>query len=646
MAVVSAPLSHAGGMVVAAPTLAAPAYRGLWSWFTTVDHKRIGILYGVSAGAFFVIGGLEALVVRLQLWQPNNELVSAEMFNALFTMHATTMIFLAIMPLGASFFNFIIPLQIGARDVAFPRLNAFSYWAFILGGIMLNVSFLLGGAPDAGWFGYANLTTRTYSPGPGIDFWMLGLQVLGVASIAAALNFFVTIVNMRAPGLSFMRLPIFCWMSLITMILLLLAFPSITVGLILLMFDRFFQTNFYSVPHGGDPVLWQHLFWVFGHPEVYILILPAMGIISEIVPVFSRKPLFGYAVMVYSGIAIAFLAFGVWAHHMFAVGLGPIADAVFASSTMLIAVPTGVKIFNWIGTMFKGSVAFKTPMLFALGFISMFIIGGVTGIMHASPPADLIQHDTYFIVAHIHYVLIGGSIMALFAGVYYWFPKMSGRMMNETLGKWNFWTFLIFFNVTFMPMHWTGLLGMPRRVYTYGPDLGVTELNQLSTIGAIGLGFSVLLFVINLFTSLRYGEIASDDPWDAATLEWSIPSPPPIYNFARIPTVHSRDAWWAMKHPERMHLDPIEPTPLAGGPAHATETAHTVVQTAAPETPPSVIHFPSPSYWPLLAALGLATMAVGLLLADSFGSMTIPIFAVLGLLLLIGSIYGWSYEPA
>ncbi len=646
MAVVSVPLSHAGGMVVAPPSLAEPAYRGLWSWVTTVDHKRIGILYGVSAGAFFVLGGLEALVIRLQLWQPDNTLVSAQMFNSLFTMHATTMIFLAIMPMGLMFFNYIIPLQIGARDVAFPRLNAFSYWTFILGGIMLNLSFLLGGAPDAGWFGYANLTTRTYSPGPGIDFWMLGLQVLGVASLAGALNFFVTIVNMRAPGLSFMRLPIFCWMSLITMILLLLAFPSITVGLILLMFDRFFNTNFYSVPHGGDPILWQHLFWVFGHPEVYILILPAMGIVSEIIPVFSRKPLFGYAVMVYSGIAIAFLAFGVWAHHMFATGLGPIADAVFASSTMLIAVPTGVKIFNWIGTMFKGSVAFKTPMLFAVGFISMFIIGGVTGIMHASPPADLIQHDTYFIVAHIHYVLIGGSIMALLAGVYYWFPKMSGRMLNETLGKWNFWTFLIFFNITFMPMHWTGLLGMPRRVYTYGPDLGVTLLNQISTVGAIGLGFSVLLFVVNVFTSLRYGEIASDDPWDGATLEWSIPSPPPTYNFARIPTVHSRDAWWGVKHPERLHLDPIEPSPLAGGPAHSTETAHTVVETAPPDTAPSVIHFPSPSYWPIVCSIGLATMAVGLLLSDSFGEMTIPIFAIVGVVVLIAGIYGWSYEPA
>src|SRR5919202_1292974 len=578
MAVVSAPVSH-GGMVVAPPTIVQPAYRGLWSWLTTVDHKRIGILYGVSAGTFFVIGGLEALVIRLQLWVPNNTLVTAQMFNALFTMHATTMIFLAIMPLGAAFFNFIIPLQIGARDVAFPRLTAFSYWTFFLGGIMLNVSFLLGGAPDAGWFGYANLTTRQFSPGPGIDFWMLGLQVLGVASLAAALNFYI-------------------------------------------------------VQHGGDPILWQHLFWVFGHPEVYILILPAMGVVSEIIPVFSRKPLFGYAVMVYSGIAIAFLAFGVWAHHMFAVGLGPIADAVFASTTMLIAVPTGVKIFNWIGTMFRGSINFKTPMLFAVGFISMFIIGGVTGIMHASPPADLIQHDTYFIVAHIHYVLIGGSIMALMAGIYYWFPKMSGRMLNETLGKWNFWTFIIFFNVTFFPMHFTGLLGMPRRVYTYDASLGVTELNQVSTIGAIGLGFSVLIFVVNLFLSLRSGEVAPDDPWDGATLEWSISSPPPVYNFARIPVVHSRDAWWAMKHPERMHLDPIEVAPRAGGPGHARPQAHDVVEQAPAGGPTPVIHMPSPSYWPLLVAVGLFTMAAGLLVADAVGTVAIPIFALVGLVLI------------
>jgi cytochrome c oxidase subunit 1 len=629
MAIAAVPLGHGQGVIAPAEEVAR-SYRGVWSWLTTVDHKRIGILYGVSAATFFVMGGLEALVIRLQLWVPNSTLVTAQTFNALFTMHATTMIFLAIMPLGAAFFNFIIPLQIGARDVAFPRLNAFSYWAFILGGILLNVSFLLGGAPDAGWFGYANLTTRPYSPGPGIDFWMLGLQILGVASLAAALNFFVTIVNMRAPGMGFMRMPIFCWMSLITMILLLLAFPSITVGLILLMFDRFFMTNFFSVPQGGDPILWQHLFWVFGHPEVYILILPAMGVISEIIPVFSRKPLFGYAVMVYSGIAIAFLAFGVWAHHMFATGLGPLADAVFASTTMLIAVPTGVKIFNWIGTMWYGSVSFKTPMLYAIGFISMFIIGGLSGIMHASPPADLIQHDTYFIVAHIHYVLIGGSIMALFAGIYYWFPKMSGKLLNERLGAWNFWTFLIFFNITFMPMHWTGLLGMPRRVYTYGPELGVTTLNQVSTIGALGLGVSVLIFVVNVFLTLRNGEVAGDDPWDGATLEWSIPSPPPVYNFVKVPVVHSRDAWWAIKYPTRLHLEPAE--------EHgAVATAHAPVAVAEAATPP-VIHMPSPSYFPFMVAFGLLVVASSLFLTMAL----VPV----GILIMMAGIFGWSFEPA
>src|ERR671924_1955427 len=503
MAVVSPPISRAGGMVVAPPTLAEPAYRGLWSWLTTVDHKRIGILYGVSAGTFFVIGGLEALVIRLQLWTPNANMVSAQMFNALFTMHATTMIFLAIMPMSAAFFNFIIPLQIGARDVAFPRLNAFSYWAFILGGILLNVSFLLGGAPDAGWFGYANLTTRPYSPGPGIDFWMLGLQVLGVASLAAALNFFVTIVNMRAPGMGFMRLPIFTWMSLITMILILLAFPSITVGLILLMFDRFFGTNFYLVPHGGDPILWQHLFWVFGHPEVYILILPAMGIVSEVLPTFSGKPLFGYPVVVYSGIAIAFMSFGVWAHHMFAVGMGPIADAVFAVNTMLIAVPTGVKIFNWIATMYGGAVRLTTAMLFAIGFIAMFIIGGLSGVMHASPPADLQQTDTYFIVAHFHYVLFGGSIFGLWGGIYHYFPKMTGRRMSERLGTWHFWLTFVGMNLTFFPMHFSGLYGMPRRIYRYDVGQGWETFNLMSSIGAYVLTIGTAIGVWNMIRSRK-----------------------------------------------------------------------------------------------------------------------------------------------
>src|SRR5512137_901033 len=434
---------------------------GLWSWITTVDHKRIGILYGATAFLFFLLGGLEAEVIRLQLAKPDNKLVTPEFYNQLFTMHGTTMIFLGVMPLSAMFFNYLIPLMIGARDVAFPRLNAFSYWVFLLGGLFLNSSFLFGAAPNAGWFGYANLTSKQFSPGLNVDFWLMGLQILGVASLAAAVNFFVTIINLRAPGMKLMRMPMFVWMSFITQVLLLLAFPVITVALIMLMFDRLFGTHFFVPAGGGDPILWQHLFWIFGHPEVYILILPAFGIISEVLPVFSRKPLFGYTFIAWSGVAIGFLSFTVCAHHMFAVGLPVIAQDFFASATTLIAIPTAVKIFNWIGTIWGGSLQFKTPMLFALGFIAMFIIGGLSGVMHASPPADLQQTDTYFVVAHIHYVLFGGSMLGIFAGLYYWFPKMTGRLLNERLGKAHFWLTLIGMNVTFFPMHFVGLLGMP-----------------------------------------------------------------------------------------------------------------------------------------------------------------------------------------
>ncbi len=420
---------------VAYPSVAAAPRSGLWSWITTTDHKRIGVLYGVTAFVFFVVGGIEALIIRLQLARPENHLVSAETFNQLFTMHGTTMIFLAVMPLSAAFFNFVVPLQIGARDVAFPRLNAFSYWVFLVGGLFLNASWFVGAAPDAGWFGYANLTTRQFSPGPNVDFWVIGLQILGVASLAAAFNFITTILNMRAPGMRMMRMPVFSWMVLVTQILIATAFPVITVALVFLMFDRFFGTNFYAVAAGGDLLLWQHLFWLFGHPEVYILILPAMGIVSEVLPTFSRKPLFGYAVVVYSGALIGVMGWGVWAHHMFAVGMGPVADSVFSATTMMIAIPTGVKIFNWIATMWGGRIRFTTAMLFAVGFIAMFIIGGLSGVMHSSPPADLQQTDTYFVVAHFHYVLFGGAVQGLFAGIYYWWPKVTGRLLNEKLAS-------------------------------------------------------------------------------------------------------------------------------------------------------------------------------------------------------------------
>ena len=445
---------------------------GVWSWITTIDHKRIGILYGVTAFVMFVIGGIEALIMRTQLAAAELDIVSPEVFNQLFTMHGTTMIFLAIMPMGAAFFNYVIPLQIGARDVAFPRLNAFSYWTFLAGAIMLNFSWFLGGAPNAGWFGYAPLTGEAQNIGNGIDFWIVSLQILGVASLAAAFNFIVTILNMRAPGMTLMRMPLFTWMTLLTSFLLVLAFPVITVALIELLFDRLFGTNFFVPAAGADPLLWQHLFWVFGHPEVYILILPAMGIVSEILPTFSKKPLFGYPVVVLSGVIIAFMGWMVWSHHMFTVGLGPVPNSIFALTTMAIAIPTGVKIFNWIATTYRGSIDLSAPMLFALGFIITFTIGGISGIMHSQAASDAQQQDTYFIVAHLHYVLFGGSIFALIAGVYYWFPKFTGRMFNEKIGKLNFWLMFIGFNVTFFPMHFTGLDGMPRRIYTFAEGMG------------------------------------------------------------------------------------------------------------------------------------------------------------------------------
>ena len=599
----------------------APAHThehtGLWSWITTVDHKRIGILYGATAFFFFLVGGLEALVIRLQLMGPNKALVSPDTYNQLFTMHGTTMIFLGVMPLSAMFFNYLIPLQLGARDVAFPRLNAFSYWVFLLGGILINVSWFTGHAPNGGWFGYANLTTKQFSPGPNIDFWTVGLQVLGVASLAAAVNFFVTTVNLRAPGMKMMHMPMFVWMSFITQILLLLSFPIITVALILLMIDRTFGTSFFVPTGGGDPILWQHLFWLFGHPEVYILILPSFGIISEILPVFSRKPLFGYAAMVFSGAFIAFVGFGVWAHHMFATGMGPFADAFFSLATMIIAIPTGVKIFNWIGTIWGGKVDFKTPMLFAIGFIAMFIMGGLSGVMHSSPPADLQQTDTYFIVAHFHYVLFGGAIFAISGGAYFWWPKMFGKMLDEGLGKLHFWLMLIAFNLTFFPMHILGLNGMPRRVYTYSAESNFELLNKLETIGALLLGFSFLVFLYNIIKTWRTPQPpVGADPWNAATLEWSIPSPPQHFNYPVLPQVHGRDALWEMK---ARHGGPLPE------PQRVAEDA---------------VLMPNPSWKPLVAAIGV-TVTLGGFIGGSHLWVHVA-----GVAILLYGIYAWAFEPA
>ena len=541
-----------------ATTAAAPAYAhagehdssGIWSWITTVDHKRIGLLYLYSAFFFFVVGGLEAVLIRMQLAGPNGGVLTAAQYNQVFTMHGTTMIFLVVMPLSAAFFNYLIPLQIGARDVAFPRMNAFSYWVFLFGGLFINVSWLVGAAPNAGWFGYAPLTTMQFSPGLNQDFWVLGLQILGASSLIASFNFITTIINMRAPGMSMMRMPLFTWNALVVQFLILLSFPVITIALVFLQMDRFFGTNFYTIAAGGDPLLWQHLFWIFGHPEVYILILPAFGLISEIIPTFSRKPIFGYPVMVYATILIGFLGFGVWAHHMFAVGMGPIADSVFALTTMLIAIPTGVKIFNWIFTMWGGSIRFTTAMLFSIGLVSLFVIGGVSGVMHASPPADLQQTDTYFIVAHFHYVLAGGALMGLFAGVYYYYPKMTGRLMSERLGKLHFWLWFVGMNLTFMPMHWAGLAGMSRRIYQYDAAQGYDLYNAMSTWGAYIQVVALLVFFHNMFWSRKRGAVAPADPWGAPTLEWKTASPPAEYNFAEVPRVTSRYPLWDEKSPE------------------------------------------------------------------------------------------------
>ena len=597
-------------MATATGTIAVPTTESVvWSWITTVDHKRIGILYGVSAFIFFLFGGVQALLIRAQLAVPNGDVVDAQLFNQLFTMHALTMIFLAIMPLGAALFNFMIPLMIGARDVAFPRLNALSYWIFLFGALLLLSSFVFGGAPDTGWFAYAPISGPGYS-GSGMDFYVVGLIILGLSSLAAALNFAVTIINLRAPGMTMMRLPVFIWMTFVVMFLLILALPVLTVALIQMLFDRQFTTSFFIPEGGGDPILWQHLFWVFGHPEVYILILPAMGIVSEVLPTFSRKPLFGYATIVFAGIAIGFLGWAVWSHHMFTTGLGAVQQAVFSASTMVIGIPTGIKVFNWLATMWGGNIRFTTAMYFAVGFIALFTIGGISGVMHAAPSIDQQQQDTYFIVAHLHYVLVGGSLFGIFSGLYYWWPKMTGRLLGETLGKINFWLMFVGMNLAFFPMHFLGVGGMPRRIYTFDSGLGWELWNMVATIGAFMLALGVLFFVINVARTMQRPKDAGNNPWDGATLEWATTSPPPEHDFDVIPVVRSREPLWY-------------------------DRDHGLTQ---PEPEPGThIHLPPPSYYPVIIAFGVLLLGIGPLSHLAITALGVPV--------IIYGAWGWMLEP-
>ncbi|WP_455675292.1 cytochrome c oxidase subunit I [Pradoshia sp.] len=581
----------------------------IWDYLTTVDHKKIAKLYLIAGGFFFLVGGLEAMFIRIQLAKPENDFVSGGTFNEIITMHGTTMIFLAAMPLLLGFMNAIMPLQIGARDVAFPFLNSLGFWLFFFGGVFLNLSWFMGGAPDAGWTSYASLSLE--SSGHGIDFYVLGLQISGMGTLIGGINFLVTIINMRAPGMTFMRMPLFTWTTFVASALILFAFPPLTVGLTLMMFDRMFGSNFFVTAMGGNTIIWEHLFWIFGHPEVYILVLPAFGIFSEIIPTFSRKRLFGYSSMVFATILIGFLGFMVWAHHMFTVGMGPVANAIFAVATMAIAVPTGIKIFNWLFTMWGGQITFTTPMLYSVAFIPSFVMGGVTGIMNAAAPADYQYHDSYFVVAHFHYVIVGGVVLALLAGTHFYWPKMFGTMLNEFWGKVTFWLFLIGFHLTFFIQHFLGLLGMPRRVFTYLDGQGWNNANLISTVGAFLMAVAVIILLVNVvMTSIKNVKVGND-PWvDGRTLEWAIPSPPPEHNFDRLPLVRGYDTWWIEKMEGRKSLTPAEPL--------------------------GDIHMPSGSILPIFISLGLFIAAFGALYNATDKEWTVPVM-IIGLLITFGA---------
>ena len=537
--------------------VARPFFDRVHQWIVTVDHKKLGLMYITFGILFLVVGGIEATLIRIQLAIPHNHFVSPQTFNQLFTMHGTTMIFFAAMPIVFGFAVYLVPLMIGARDMAFPRLNAWGFWMSALGGIILYFSFLgggglygAGGAPDVGWFAYAPLTSRAFSVGHSTDYWIIGIFVSGFGSIATAVNIITTILCLRCPGMTLNRIPLFAWLSAVMASQVLLAVSPLTAAQVMLMIDRYLGGHFFDTQAGGSAVLWMHFFWIFGNPEVYILVLPAFGILSEVIPVFSRKPIFGYSIMVAATLAIGFISLSVWAHHMFTVGMTSYANAFFVASTAAIAVPTGIKIFNWLGTMWGGKIVFKVAMLFSVAAVCQMLIAGLTGIMLSAAPFDWQLGNSYFVVAHFHYVILGVIVFAVFGGIYYWYPKVTGRMLSETLGRWHFWLFLIGFHLTFDFMHIPGVLGMPRRIYTYETGRGWDVWNLIISVGVVFQAAAVLLWVVNVVVSYYKGKVAGNDPWNAWTLEWSTTSPPPDYNFATLPVVRSRRPLWDLKHPE------------------------------------------------------------------------------------------------
>jgi cytochrome c oxidase subunit I+III len=603
---------------------------GAAGWLGTVDHKRIGMRYLYTGLVFFVLGGIEALLLRTQLAHSNLRLIDPETYNQLFSMHGVTMMFLFATPVLSGFGNYLVPLMIGARDMAFPRLNAFGYWVFLAAGIFLYSSFLIGHAPNDGWFNYLPLGDSRFDPGLNIDFYAIGLILVGLSLTTGSINFIVTIVKMRAPGMSINRIPIFVWGELAMAVSAVFALPALTLANVMLELERHFGFHFFAVSGGGDPVLWQHLFWIFGHPEVYIVVLPALGMASAIIPAFVRRPMVGYTYIVLAEVATALIGFGVWVHHMFAVGLPQISLGFISAASFIITIPSGVQIFAWLATLIAGRPILKTPLLFVLGFIVLFVVGGLTGVMFASIPFDQAVTDSYFVVAHMHYVLVGGAVFPIFGGLYYWFPKVTGRMPNERLGKLSFWTMFIGFNLAFFPMHILGLLGQPRRTYTYQSGLGWDAMNLVSTVGAFLLALGILITFVNLRRSRSRGAPAGRNPWNADTLEWATSSPPQEFNFETIPTVRSREPMW-----DQPELAEGPQPPELGG--RTLEDGHLTMSTSSLDAEPeAIVSMPHASLWPCILALGLLVSCYGAL-------VTSLVVGGAGVLLSVGGLLGWFW---